>query len=99
MPTPRGFYKNTRSNVIQIYHALKAGYLDGRDYLTVGEIARLTKLHKWTVSRTIDLWMKALVEVTIPEELEGVGVRLKLVKLINPNLPDEKVLRILSVRL
>lgn len=99
MPQPRGFYKNTRRNVIQIYHALKAGYLDGKDFMTVGEIARLTGLHKWTVSRTIDVWMKALVEVTVPEELEGVGVKLKLVKLTNPALPDDKVLRILSVRL
>jgi hypothetical protein len=64
----------------------------------VGEIARETGLHKWTVSRTLDVWMSPFVDMVIPEELEDLGMKLKLVKLSNPNLKEEQVVRGLSAR-
>jgi hypothetical protein len=65
----------------------------------VGEIARETGLHKWTVSRTLDVWMAPFVDMVIPEELEDLGMKLKLVKLSNPGIKEEQVVRGLSARL
>ena len=93
------FYKTTSTNVLKIYRFLKTSQHNGTDYATVGEIARGTALHKWTVSRTLDIWMSSIVEMVIPEELEDVGLRLKLVKLSNSNLSEEQVLRLLKIRL
>lgn len=93
------FYKTTNTNVLKIYRFLKTVQGNGTDYSTVGEIARGTGLHKWTVSRTLDIWMSSMVEMIIPEELEDVGLKLKLVKLSNNNLSEEQVLRILKIRL
>ncbi len=93
------FYKTTNTNVLKIYRFLKTAQSNGTDYSTVGEIARGTGLHKWTVSRTLDIWMSSMVEMIIPEELEDVGLKLKLVKLSNNNLSEEQVLRLLKIRL
>lgn len=71
------FYKNTTQNVKKIYRVLR----EERDPLTVGEIARRANLHKWVVSRTLDVWMHPFVEMTIVEELEMVGLKMKLVRL------------------
>lgn len=87
------FYKSTKGNVVKILQALKG--TEGP--VTVGEIARRTGLHKWIVSRTLDVWMAPFVEVTILEELEAVGLRMKLVKL-KGNYSEEQVLRGLEVR-
>ena len=91
------FYKNTKTNSVKILKALKEAHGNGKDFLTVGEISRATGLHKWTVSRTVDLWLTPFVNVTVPEELEGIGLRLKLVKLLNPEISDEQILRALDV--
>ena len=98
MPRPR-FYKNTVDNVVRIYRILQKAHSEGRGHLTVGEIAREARLHKWTVSRTLDIWMSPFVEMVIPEELEDLGMKLKLVKIGNPNIKEEQVVRGLSVRL
>lgn len=93
------FYKTTSTNVLKIFRYLKVCQNNGTDFLTVGEIARGTGLHKWTVSRTLDIWMSPVVDMTIPEELEDVGLKLKLVRLSNPGLSEEQVLKLLKIRL
>lgn len=93
------FYKTTSTNVLKIYRFLKTTQNKGTDFSTVGEISRGTGLHKWTVSRTLDIWMSPVVEMMIPEELEDVGLRLKLVKLTDPNISEDQILRLLKIRL
>lgn len=87
------FYKSTKTNVVKIFKMLKEQ--DGP--VTVGEIARQTGLHKWVVSRTLDIWMAPFVDVTILEELEAVGLRMKLVKL-KGNYTEQQLLRGFDVR-
>ena len=87
------YYKNTERNVLKILRALKGE----EGPITVGRIARATGLHKWVVSRTLDVWMAPFVDVTILEELEAVGLRMKLVKL-KGDYSEEQVLRGLKVR-
>lgn len=93
------FYKTTNTNVLKIYRFLKKTHINGSDFSTVGEISRGTGLHKWTVSRTLDIWMSSIVETTIPEELEDVGLKLKMVKLAKDDLSEEQVLRMLKIRM
>jgi hypothetical protein len=99
---PKKFYKNTRENVVKIFRALKATAGDGAagddgGFLSVGEVARRAGLHKWTVSRTLDLWMSPVLEMVVPEELEAVGLKIKLVRLARPDITEEQVLKCLSV--
>lgn len=94
-----GFYKNTVENVRKIYAVLRKAHEEDRGHLTVGEIARESGLHKWTVSRTLDVWMAPFVEAIVPEELEDVGLKIKLVRLRNPGIGEEQVLRGLRARL
>ena len=98
MARPR-FYKNTADNVRKIYAVLQKAHQEDRGHLTVGEIARECGLHKWTVSRTLDVWMAPFVEAIVPEELEDIGLKIKLVKLRDPGVGEEQVLRGLSARL
>jgi hypothetical protein len=98
MGRPR-FYRNTVSNVSRILRILQKAHREDRGHLTVGEIAREAGLHKWTVSRTLDVWMAPWVDVVIPEELEDFGMSLKLVKLRDPGVKEEQVIKGLSVRL
>ena len=93
------FYKNTRGNVLKIFHILKEAQNDGESYLNISEIARRSGQHRWTVSRTIDLWMNYIVEVIIPEELEQVGLRIKLVRLADPEITASGVIRSINIRL
>ena len=93
------FYKNTKTNVVKIFRALKKATENERGFMTVGDISRETGLHKWTVSRTLDLWMSYAVECIVPEEFEQIGLRVKFVKLANPDLTEEQVLRGLTVKL
>jgi len=93
------FYKNTKGNVLTIFHILKEAQNEGDGYLNIREIARRAGLHRWTVSRTIDLWMSYIVEVIIPEELEQVGLRIKLVRLADPEITEKGVVRGLNIRL
>ncbi len=89
----RGFYRNTVSNVMKIYDALKNAHMNGADFLSVSEIARITGLHKWTVSRTIDLWMTYLVEPGSSKK------NAKSVRLMNPNLTAEEIKNIIKIKL
>jgi hypothetical protein len=98
MARPR-FYKNTIKNVVRIYRVLQKAHGEDRGHLTVGEIARESGLHKWTISRTLDVWMSPFVDMVIPEELEDIGLKLKLVKIKNPNINEEQVVKGLSARL
>jgi len=94
----QAFYKNTRINAVRIFRVLKQAYMEDRGPITVSEIARLAGIHKWSVSRTLDVWMQPFVESVVVEELEQVGLRIKLVRLKNPEMTEEQLLRGLSVR-
>ncbi len=92
MARPR-FYRNTTENVLKIYRVLVKAHQEDRGHITVGEIARMAGLHKWTVSRTLDVWMAPFVDMVIPEELEDVGLKIKLVRIKNPDIGEEQVVR------
>lgn len=91
------YYKNTIKNVIQIFNLLKKSEKTG-EMLTISKISKLTGLHKWTVSRTLDLYMSQYVEITVPEGFEDIGLRIKFVKLKNLNMTKEQVLRFLKLQ-
>jgi hypothetical protein len=97
--TKKKFYKNTKVNVIKIFRALKKAHENESGFMTIGGIARETGLHKWTVSRTLDLWMHYAVECIVPEEFEQIGLKVKFVKLSNPDMTEEQVMRALTVRI
>ncbi len=92
------FYRKTLSNVLKIFRVLKKAHEEGLEPLTVSEIARQTGLHKWTVSRTLDVWMHHFVESTVLEELEDVGLKIKLVRLSKPDITEEQIMRGLNIR-
>ncbi|MBU0952811.1 MAG: hypothetical protein KKA90_00065 [Nanoarchaeota archaeon] len=94
----RGYYKNTKDNAVRIFRALKKAHGEGREFLTIGEISREAGLHKWIVSRTVDIWMHGLVEVASPGELDAVGLKIKLVRLRNLDLNEDQVLTSLAFR-
>lgn len=91
------YYRNTVKNVIQIFNLLKEAE-EKDELLTVSKISRLTGLHKWTVSRTLDLYMSPYVEISIPDGFEDVGLKIKFIRLKNPNMTKEQVLRFLRLR-
>ncbi len=67
-------------------------------FLTVSEIGRRSRIHKWTVSRTIDLYMHSFLEVVQPVELEAIGLQAKLVRLKDPNMTSAHVINYLKFR-
>ena len=93
----KDYYKNTVKNVLLIFDLLKKSEETG-DLMTISKIARLTGLHKWTVSRTLDLYMSPYVEITVPEGFDDVGLKIKFVRLKNKNMTREQVLRFLNLR-
>jgi len=95
--TRKGYYKNTVKNAIQIFNLLKRAEQDG-EMLTVSKIAKMTGLHKWTVSRTLDIYMSPYVEIVVPEGFEDVGLKIKFIRLKNPDMKKEQVLRFLKLR-
>ena len=88
------YYKNTKRNVLKIFQTLQGE----SQLLTIGEIARRSGLHKWVVSRTLDVWMHPFVDVTVIEELEAVGLTMKLVRL-KGEYSEEQILRGLGVKI
>jgi len=84
---------------MKIFRVLKQNRKESDGYLSVSEIARRTGLHRWTVSRTVDLWMHHFTDVVIPEELEQVGLKIKLVRLNNPNITEGVILRSMNIRI
>ncbi len=91
-------YKNTGINVMKIFSVLKGASNDGEGFMTVSELARRAKLHKWTVSRTLDLYMASPVEVVQPPELEAIGLQVKLVRLSDPGMTKEQMINYLRLR-
>ena len=94
----RTHYKNTTINIMRIVKILKDASTESEGYITVSEIARRGGMHKWTVSRTLDLYMRSLVDVVQPEELEAIGLQAKLVRLKNPNITPQQVVGYLKMR-
>jgi len=94
----RDHYRNTNLNIIKIFKTLRDAGKEKEGFLTVSEIARRSRMHKWTVSRTLDLYMHSLVEVVQPVELEAIGLQAKLVRLKNPNLTTQQVVNYLKLR-
>ncbi len=92
------FYKNTYSNVIKIFKCLKNAEKEESGFLTVSKISKLTKLHKWTVSRTLDLYMQPFVEIVVPEGFEDVGLHIKFIRLKNPDIPENRVLDLMKTK-
>jgi hypothetical protein len=95
----RQFYKNTVLNVRRIFTVLKESAAKDEGYLSVSEISRRSGLHKWIVSRTIDIWMSPYLDIVIPEELDQVGLKIKLVRLAKPGITEEQVMRSLRVKM
>jgi hypothetical protein len=93
------YYRNTKHNVLKIFRILRKADTDGEGFLSTSEIARRVGLHNWTVSRTIDLWMYHFLDVVIPEELEQVGLKIKLVRLADPTITEEGIIRSMKIRI
>lgn len=98
MGKKRSHYKITNLNIMKIFKALKEAGKEKEGFLTVSELARRSKMHKWTVSRTIDLYMHSLLEIVQPVELEAIGLQAKLVKLKDPNMTAAKLVNYLKFR-
>jgi len=93
----RAYYKGTVKNVIQVFNCLKKAEKKG-EMLTVSKIAKKTGLHKWTVSRTLDLYMAPYVEITVPEGFDDVGLTIKFIRLRKPDMTKEQALRFLRTK-
>jgi hypothetical protein len=91
-------YRNTSVNIIRIFKVLRAAANEGEGFLTVSEIARRSSMHKWTVSRTLDLYMGPIVDVVQPPELEAIGLQVKLTKIRDPAIKPEQVISYLKMR-
>lgn len=88
----------TKYNILKILNTLRKAHRAG-ELLTVNRIAKSTGMHKWSVSRTLDLYMSPYVSVRIIEELEALGMNAKIISLAKPDITDEQALRVLSVRI
>ena len=92
------FYKNTIANIVKIFTVLKKAEEAG-DVMTISKIAAATGIHKWSVSRTIDIYMSPFVEVIIPEHLEDVGMQLKIVRIKDTNATMERITNYLKAKI
>jgi len=97
MQTTR-YYRNTAFNAVRIFRALSSASKDGEGFITVSEIARRCGIHKWTVSRTLDLYMQPIAEVVQPPELEAIGLQAKLVRLKNAAMTEQQLVNYLRLR-
>lgn len=87
----------TRRNIVKILRVLKHAQSGGEGFLTINKIARRAGIHKWTVSRTIDLYCP-YISVRMIEELDSLGLTAKMVQLEDPAITEEQALRCLEVR-
>jgi len=94
----RDYYKKTNLNIVKIYRTLRNAGKDGEGFITVSEIARRSGMHKWTVSRTLDMYLHSIVEIVQPEALEAIGLQAKLVRLKNPDLTPQQLVNYLKMR-
>ena len=83
---------------MKIFRALKEAEKAGEGFLTVSKIAKATKLHKWTVSRTLDIYMFPYIEINTPEGFDDVGLQIKFVRLKDPSMEEKQALRFLKMR-
>jgi len=90
--------KNTKLNILKILRVLKKAQAEGEEFLTINKIAKRTGIHKWSVSRIVDLYMP-YVNAKAIAELEAIGLQAKLVQLSEPSITEEQALRYLSVRI
>jgi hypothetical protein len=88
--------KKTKTNILRILKVLKDAHKE-EEMLTVCRIAKKTGIHKWSVSRILDLYMP-YVSVKIIEELDSLGLSAKIVQLDKPEITDLQALRVLSIR-
>ena len=95
---PKRINTNTKYSILKILRVLRKAHSEG-DILTVNRIAKATGLHKWSVSRILDLYMSPYVSVKVIEELEALGMNAKIISLAKPDITDEQAMRVLSVRL
>lgn len=98
MDNSRIFSRKTKMNILKILRVLREAAERAEGFLTISEVGRRSGIHKWSVSRIIDLYMP-YVEVKIIDELEDVGMKLKLVALNEPSITEEAALRYLNIRL
>jgi hypothetical protein len=91
------YYKKTVNNVVKIFNILKEYEKGEKGFLTVSKISKISGLHKWTVSRVLDLYLYPYIEITTPEHLDEVGLNLKLVRLKGQNLNIENLIRYLEL--
>lgn len=89
--------KTTRKHVVTILEALKEAQKEGEEFLTISKISRMTGIHKWTVSRVIDMYCP-YISVRMIEELEALGLQAKMVQLEDPAITSEQAMRCLDVR-
>lgn len=86
----------TRKHILKILKVLRKAYREGES-LSVSRIAKDAGMHKWSVSRILDLYMPYVDVRTIPE-LEALGLSAKLVELANPRITDKQALLLLETR-
>ena len=86
----------TKDHILKILKVLRKAYKDG-ETLSVNRIAKATGIHKWSVSRILDLYMP-YVSVRMIPELEALGLSAKLVELANPKITDKQALLLLETR-
>ena len=94
----RDYYKNTNLNMIKIFKTLQNAAKEGESFLPISQVARRSKMHKWTVSRTVDLYMHSILEIVKPEELEAIGLQAKLIRLKNPNMTTKQLVNYLKLQ-
>ena len=87
----------TRRNIVKILRVLKHAQKGGEDFLTINKIAKRSGIHKWSVSRIIDLYCP-YISVRFIEELDALGLSAKMVQLEDPGITEEQALRCLDVR-
>ena len=94
----KGPNKVTLRNAVRIFRVLKEVEQEDEGPLTMGEVARRCGLHPWTVSRMLDIWLKPLVEIQSVEELGAIGLQVKLVRLKEASMTEQKLPRYLKLK-
>ena len=86
----------TKEHILKILKVLRKAYREG-ETMSVNKIAKATGIHKWSVSRILDLYMP-YVDVRVIPELEALGLSAKIIVLANPRITDKQALLLLETR-
>ncbi len=86
----------TKSHILKILKVLRKAHREG-ETLSVSRIAKETGIHKWSVSRILDLYMP-YVDVKVIPELEALGLSAKIIELANPRITDKQAMLLLETR-